>query len=173
MMEYFKKEDYKKAISQKKKLSIIYTIIAIIYGVISAVVLSYYLTLPYLSQKISTLKTIFYTITVIFAFFSVLFFCLPFKMVRKYIKFAINLTQGRKEESEAHFLEYDNKLVEKEGVECKTLIFLEWNKYKNDYYERRVFVFNEKPFPKFIENQKIKLITQGNFLVSYEILKED
>ena len=82
----------------------------------------------------------------------------------------INMIHGLKETFVASFLEYDESLREKDGVDCKSLIFIEWNKYKKEFYERRVLVPFEKEFPKFEPNQNIKFITQGNVLVSYEIL---
>ena len=57
-------------------------------------------------------------------------------------------------------------------MEFKSLVFIEWNKYKNDYYERDVLVFNERPFPEIPENAMVKFETQGNVLIWYEILEE-
>lgn len=54
----------------------------------------------------------------------------------------------------------------------KSLVFLEWNKYKKGYYERKVLVFYEKEFPEIPEGSGVRFITQGNVLVSYEILDE-
>ena len=54
---------------------------------------------------------------------------------------------------------------------CRKFIFLEWNKYKNDFFERKVLVFEEKEFPKFNENDNVRYVTQGNVLVSYEIIE--
>ena len=61
------------------------------------------------------------------------------------------------------------KRMEKDGVDFKSLIFLEWNKYKKDYFERKVLVFNEKPFPEIPDGATVTFITQGNVLISYEI----
>ena len=85
----------------------------------------------------------------------------------------MNIYSGIKEENTANFFEYDENLNSKDGVDVKALVFLQWNKFKNDYFERRVWVFYEKPFPKFTENQAVRFITQGNVLVSYEILDEE
>ena len=61
-------------------------------------------------------------------------------------------------------------VINKDGVDMKSLIFIEWNKYKNDYFERKVLVFYEKPFPEFAEKATVRYVTQGNVLISYEIL---
>ena len=81
-----------------------------------------------------------------------------------------NLFSGIRETSTGSFFEYDESLRTKDGVEFKSLVFLEWNKYKDDFYERHVLVLIEKEFPKFEENQNVRYVTQGNVLVGYEIL---
>ena len=63
-------------------------------------------------------------------------------------------------------------LAIKDGVDCKELIFNEWNKFKEVYYERRVFVLYEMDFPDIPEKSMVKFITQGNVLISYQILNE-
>ena len=82
----------------------------------------------------------------------------------------LHMKTGLKETFIGSFFEYDERIQQKDGVDFKALIFLEWNKYKQDFYERKVLVPFEKEFPKFSENQNVKYITQGNVLYSYEIL---
>ena len=37
------------------------------------------------------------------------------------------------------------------------------------FFERKVLVLYEKPFPELQEKQTVKYVTQGNVLISYEI----
>ena len=62
------------------------------------------------------------------------------------------------------------KVMDKDGVDFKSLVFIEWNKYKIDFFERKVLVFYEKPFPEIPVEANVSYITQGNVLISYEIL---
>jgi hypothetical protein len=82
------------------------------------------------------------------------------------------MVRGLKETSTGSFFEYDENVQTRDGVEFKSLVFLEWNKYKKDFYERRVLVYVEKEFPKIDKNQNVKYVTQGNKLVSYEIIED-
>ena len=84
-----------------------------------------------------------------------------------------NLLTGLREDNIAEFLRYDQRICDKDGVDCRALIFSEWNKFKNEYFDRKVLVLAEKPFPELKENQKIRFITQGNVLVSYSVVEED
>ena len=77
---------------------------------------------------------------------------------------------GIKEKYTGNFLEYDETVQVKDGVDFKSLVFIEWNKYKNDFFERKVLVFNEKPFPEIPEKANVNYVTQGNVLIEYEIL---
>ena len=62
--------------------------------------------------------------------------------------------------------------MDKDGVDCYSLVFLEYNKYKKDFFERKVLVLAEKPVPQFEKHTFVKFITQGNVLCSYEVLAE-
>jgi hypothetical protein len=82
----------------------------------------------------------------------------------------VNLCTGIRETSTGSFFEYSESVQDKDGVDCKALIFLEWNKYKKDFFERKVLIPYEKEFPEFTENMNVKYVTQSNLLISYEIL---
>ena len=105
--------------------------------------------------------------------FSFIYLGIKYKRINKYYTLCKNITGGIKEEFTAYFFEYDESLSTKDGVDVKALVFLQWNKFKNSFFERKVWVFYEKPFPKFNEHDKVRFITQGNVLVSYEILEEE
>ena len=80
------------------------------------------------------------------------------------------MATGLRETSTGSFFEFDEKIQDKDGVDFKSLIFLEWNKYKKEFFERKVLVFYEKPFPEIPLEANVTYVTQGNVLVSYEIL---
>ena len=170
MTEYFVEKDYYEAMKQKKRVWRIYLCIAALYLVLSVGLFLWYRTLPYMSPKINTVKFIHYSITVVMTIFSFIYIGIYYKRVNRFYKLSYNLLTGLKETSTGSFLEYDETLQDKDGVDFKSLIFIEWNKYKKDFYERKVLVFDERPFPEFKENQNVKYVTQGNVLISYEIL---
>ena len=170
MTAYFDQADLVKA---KRKKSIYLTIfllsLAVFLAFISVMLFVVYMGLPYGSNKIIIVKIITYSVTVIYVGFCFVFLGVTYKRAKKYYVFLNNLKTGLKETSTAVFLENDETLHEKDGVDCKTLIFIEWNKYKKDYFERKVLVFYEKPFPEIPKKSEVEFTTQGNFLISYEI----
>lgn len=170
MTDYFFEQDHLDAKKQRKKVLTLYFIILGIYLAISVALFLWYRTLPYKSPTIKGVKWIHYSLTVIMTLFTFVYMGIPFKRVNRYYKLTRNLITGLKETSTGSFLEYDETLQDKDGVDFKSLVFIEWNKYKNDFFERKVLVFDEKPFPVFEENQNVRYVTQGNVLISYEIL---
>lgn len=170
MIDFFKMEEYFQAKLQRKKVLSLYLVIASLYFCGSIVVLIWYLTLPYMSPTITWVKVVQFSSTALFVVFSFVYLGIPFKRVNRYFKMTRNLATGLKESSTGSFFEYSESLQEKDGVDFKNLIFLEWNKFKNDFFERKVLVYCEKEFPEFEKNANVRYVTQGNVLVSYEIL---
>ncbi len=173
MTQYFLNKEYLMAKKQRTKSLIVYFAVLFVYLICSLGFFLWFRTLPYMSKEISKVKFFHFLLTAIFVIFSFIYLGIIFKRVNRYYKMTINMINGLKETSVASFLEYDESIREKDGVDYKSLIFIEWNKYKGEYYERRVLIPYEKLFPEFKENQIIKFITQGNVLFSYEIMPDD
>ena len=172
MTEYFVQKDLDEAKKLKTKTLVQYLIVLALYVIISAGLLIWYLSLPYKSSTIALVKWIHYPITIVMVIFSAIFLGVKYKRVKKYYVMAYNLINARKETSEGNFLEYSEWMQEKDGVDCKALIFLEWNKYKKDYFERKVLVLYDRPFPEIPEKALVRYVTQGNVLFIYEILEQ-
>ena len=172
-IDYFSDEEFNKIIWQKRRLLIIYFVILAIYLLASGVLLFQYLSLPYKSGYIIWVKLIEYFISALFVIFSFVFLLIPYKRVNDYYRALLFNKYGKYEESEGRFFETNGDLQVKDGVDMKSLIFIEWNKYDKDYHERKVLVYYEKPFPEIPENAYCKYQTQANVLLSYEIIKEE
>ena len=170
MIDYFVEKDYLEAKAQRKKTLAIFFVVLGFYALFSAGMLAWYLTLPYLSPVISTVKLIHYSVTALMMIFSFIYLGIPYKRVNRFYRITNYMLNGLRETSTSSFFEYDETLQDKDGVDFKSLVFLEWNKYKKDFFERKVLVFEERPFPEIPENANVKYVTQGNVLISYEIL---
>ena len=173
MIDYFKESMYEQARKQRKTVLTIYFVVVAVYLLVSVGIYLWYRTLPYLSPTITTVKIIHYSITAIMVIFSFVYLYIPFKRVNRFYRLTYNMVTGIRETSTGSFLEYDETLQDKDGVDFKSLVFIEWNKYKNDFFERKVLVFDELPFPEIQEGQNARYVTQGNVLVSYEILEQE
>ena len=170
MVDYFIPEFLEDAKKQKRKTLIIYFIMLGVYLAVSVFDYVWYFGLPYKSPAITGVKWLQYSLTAVFVIFSFVYLGIVFKRVRRYYKQCYNMQTGLKETSTGNFLEYDEEIQDKDGVDFKSLVFIEWNKYKKDFFERKVLVFYEKPFPEIPEKANVRYVTQGNVLISYEIL---
>ena len=175
MIEYYTEAELNAVKRQRTRNLIFYFVTLGIYLALSAVAIAFYTTLPYsgyrdTAKTIAVIKAVHYSVTAVFVIFSFIFLGIKYRRVRRYYKTCVHISTGLKETSTGSFIEYDENIQDKDGVDFKALIFLEWNKYKKDFFERKVLVFYEKPFPEIPENANVTYVTQGNVLVSYEIL---
>ena len=170
MTAYFKKEYLEQAKKQRKKNLIVFFSLLGAYLLVSVGLFIWYTTLPYKSPTISVVKSIHYVVTGVSVIVGALILGITFKRVNRFYKLTYNMYYGIKEKFTGSFIEYDETIIEKDGVEFKSLVFLEWNKYKNDFFERKVYVFSEKPLPQIEVGKNVKYITQSNVLLGYEIL---
>ncbi len=173
MTEYFVESDFLEVKAQRKRVLITYFIVLGAYLLVSIANFIWYKTLPYKSSKILLVKIIEFATTIVMVIFSLIYFGIKYKRVNRFYRTGNHLLTALKETSTGSFLRYDETIQDRDGVDCKSLIFLEWNKYKKDFFERKVLVFNEWDFPEIPENANVRYVTQGNVLVSYEILDYD
>ena len=169
LTEYFTDEMYESARKKRKKLLTIYLIVLGVYVLAIVGLFVWYRLLPYKSPKITTIKLIAYPLTGVFVIFSFIYLGLPYGMCNKYRKLALNMKTGAKEVSDGTFIETDEGMTIKDGVEMKSLVFLEWNDFKKEFYERKVLLFRDGEFPPFSKGDEVEFVTQGNVLLSYKI----
>lgn len=170
MTQFFLNSQFYQAKKQRRDTLLLYFIVLGVYLFISLGLFLWFRTLPYNADEITTIKLIHYPITFVFVIYSFIYLGIKYKRINKYYKLTRNLVVGLKETSTGSFFEYNESIRTKDGVDFKSLVFIEWNKFKDDFYERHVLVFKDMPFPKMQENQNVRYVTQGNVLISYEIL---
>ena len=169
-MLYFSQEELNKVKNQRKKHLIIYYSSLVVFAIFTLGNILWYCTLPYKSPTILTVELIQYLVSALFVIYTFLYLGIVYRRVNKYFRVLVDLEKNKKELYSGSFIGYDESMHEHNGVDFKTLTFLEWNKYKKDFFERKVLIPCEKQFPEFTENTNVRYITQSNILISYEIL---
>ena len=172
MTYYFNDQELNVAKKARNKFRFIYIAVVIFYAILTVGFMLWFKTLPYKSPTITKIKLIHYPITFVFVVFSFIYLFIVYKGARRYFKLVHNMVNGIREKSSGSFLEYSEKIQNKDGVDMKALVFIEWNKYKKDYFERKVLVFADKPFPEIPKDKVVNYVTQSNVLISYEIEEE-
>ncbi len=172
-MLYFSQEELNKVKNQRKKHLIIYYSSLVVFVIFTLGNMLWYCSLPYKSPTITTVQALQYVVSALFVVYTFLYLGIIYRRVNKYLKVLVDLEKNKKEIYSGSFIGYDESIHEHNGVDLKTLTFLEWNKYKKEYFERNVWVFYEREFPKLEENQVYNYKTQSNILYEYEIAKQE
>ena len=123
MIDYFVEKDYLEAKAQRKKTLAIFFVVLGFYALFSAGMLAWYLTLPYMSPVIRTVKLIHYSVTALMMIFSFIYLGIPYKRVNRFYRITNYMLNGLRETSTGSFFEYDETLQDKDGVDFKSLVF--------------------------------------------------
>lgn len=104
-------------------------------------------------------------------------FCFPymgisFKRCNAYCKMLGFISKGRKEYAQLPFSDIDDWTT-RDGVDVNVALFRVKNVKKDEELIRQIYVDGEKDFPPFQEGMQVKLISQGNLLIEYEIVAEE
>ena len=128
-MQYFDEKELLKLKKHRKNLLWIFWITVGLYLLFTAGFLTWYILLPYASPTHGVIKAIEFVVTGLVIIFLFIFMGIPFKRTNINYKFCLHLQDGRREVSEGSFFEYDEDIQYQDGIDCKALIFIEWNKY--------------------------------------------
>ena len=170
-IKYFDEQMVTDAKTQRALTLWCFYLVAGLYAVASGIMIYVFSIQPYGSPVMLTIKRIHCVLTAFFVIFIFLFFGIKFKRINSFYKLVKGMRDGVKEVSKGSFFEYSETIEEKEFVDFKSIRFIEWNKYKKDYFERMVLVFKEFPFPEIPENAIVEYTTHANILVEYKILE--
>ena len=173
MIDFYTIDDFNKIKKQRNNTILIYAFILGLYVLLSAGFITWVALLPLESSKTALAVWLHHITSIIFIAVTFIFFGIPFKRVNKFYKVCDNFNKGLKKTDTGVFLRFEDELLSKDGVDCKTLVFEEKNKFKNSTIERKIQIFYEKDYPDIKEGQKLEYITQANFLLKYKVLPEE
>lgn len=171
MIDYYNNELRDNSKKQLKKMRILYYSLVALYLIFAFCSFFWETTLVYGSKTIWLIRLIFYGVSLVMIFFSFIYVGVKMRRVKKLLRFCKMIDCGIIHENEGTFFEYSESIQENNGVDFKALIFIEWNQYKKDYFERKVLVFYERPFPEFEKEKLYRFTTKGNVLMKYELVE--
>ncbi len=168
----YEDNDLVSAYNQKQRIYRLYLIVAIFYGILCVSCLLYFISLPYQDPHQAIPKWIVWITSCIFVIFSYIYMGIKFHRARRYYKLVSYLSVGMKQVNKSFFLRYEDTEL-KDGVDFNVLIMSEWSNKKSEYMERKIFCDKEKPLPEFMEGDVVCYLTQGNFMIEYEVVGHD
>ena len=82
------------------------------------------------------------------------------------------ISLGLKESAVLPFAGIDDWLTH-DGVDVNVANFQVRNIKRDEEMIRQIYVDGEKDFPPFEEGHQVRIVSQGNLLIEYEILSQD
>jgi len=175
MTELYQGDELQKERIAKKKIFRIWLILLGIVLAIDIACVVIHALLPYNSPLAIYPKITAMGLSCLFGVLSYPFLAVKYRRIRSYVKMLGYLFIGLKEGSVGEFIGFHDTVEVKEGVDFYTMTAYEYNESKQEYFVRKVLIDKEKSKPLVSEGDMVHYITQGNILMSYEIIerKED
>lgn len=170
MIELYDGSEYPREKAAKKRFLTIWLILLGLVVAFDIAMMVWLSTLPYESPMAIWPKAAGILLSCLFAFFSMPFLAIKYHRMRFYTKMLGYLETGLREGSVGELKQFSSAVEVREGVDYHTMITFEYNERKREYFERKVLIDCEKPLPDIQPGEIVHYITQGNILVSYEIL---
>ena len=169
MIKIYEDSDLWNAYRQKRRiLAIFYAITAFaVAAFVTLVVL--YTQLPYNSPDGKWIIVATSVLAALYTAFAFPYMGISFKRCRAYCKMLRYISVGLKDTALHPFKGIDDWTTH-DGVDVNVAVFSVHNHKREEDMERQVFVDGEKDFPPFEEGKSVRMVTQGNLLIEYEIL---
>lgn len=170
MVELYSDGDYWDAFIQRRK------ILAVFWAVTSVCLLAFvafivwYTQLPYRSPDGPWVIAGTCVLVALYMIFVFPFMGIKFKRSNAYCKMLKFISLGLKECSVMPFEDIED-WVTRDGVDCNVAVFSVKNIKKDEPMRRQIFIDGEKEFPPFHAGDLVRVISQGNLLIAYEILE--
>ena len=171
MIKIYSDEDFNAIYEQKRNIFNVFLFVTFVYLVICVSCLIYHISLPYADPMLELPKWIVYIVTVIYCVFAFPFLGIKYYRARKYYKMLYYVSEGMKNDEQNYFVRFENCQLQKDYVDVVSCIFMTWNKKKHEWMKREAYIDAEKPLPDFGRGDLVRYITQGNFIIQYEILE--
>ena len=171
MINVYSDADFLAAYKQKRLYLLIFISVTAAYAAICLGLLIYHACLPYGSPYTTWPKVVVYPLSVLYVLAAFPFMAIPFRRVNRYVKMLSYINEGIKAEETNYFYTYRAQTQQQDGVDVVVAVFGEFNKRRQEWREREVYVDAEKPLPDFSNGDLVHYIIQSNFLVHYEVLQ--
>ena len=173
MIEIYSKQDYYFAKKARNKFLTIFFVTLAILLAINITVFVIYTQQEYATPYRTPMLAFNILTDAIYAIIFYVLFSIKYKRLADYLKLLVNLFTGIQEEGVNTVNRIDSSLKTKDGVDFVSLVVLDWNEKKNEFFERHILLDVEKPIPELKKGDVIKHKTHGNVLIAYELCAPD
>jgi len=143
-----------------------------IYLATCIAMLIYHISLPYAAKEDVVPKAVAYVTTGLYFIGIFPYMSIKYARSRKYCKMLFYVSEGIKMEENNYFYSFREKELQKDNIDVIGCVFETWSKKRQEWLEREVYFDVEKPRPDFGNGDYVRYVSQGNFLVQYEIIEK-
>ena len=172
MVSVYSDADFTSAYKQKQKIFSVVLATTVAYIALCLAMLLYHTSLPYASSRDDVPQAVVYVASVVYVIFIFPYTAIKYSRIRRYFKILTYINDGLKMEETNYFYTFREKSLQKDNVDVIGCVFVTWNKKRQEWMEREVYLDVEKPLPAFESGDYVRYITQSNFIIQYEILEK-
>ena len=132
----------------------------------------YFLMLPYEDPNGAWATAVACILAALYIIFLFPYMGICFKRSNAYCKMLKFISLGLKEYAVMPFAGIDDWIT-RDGVDVNVATFRVRNVKRDEEMIRQIYVDGEKDFPPFEEEQTVRVVSQGNLLIEYEILSQN
>ena len=167
----YEDKDFLAVIAQRKRILGVFFAVTAVYAAFCIGWLIYFIGLPYADPGQALPQWLVGIATVLYVVFLFPFMGIKFHRVNRYYKLLYTISEGIKGEEKCYFAFFAEKNVQKEYVDVVSCVFKTWNKKKQEWMEREVYIDVEKDWPDLEQGDFVHYVVQSNFLIRYEVLE--
>ena len=167
----YEDKDFLAVIAQRKRILGVFFAVTAVYAAFCIGWLIYFIGLPYADPGQALPQWLVGIATVLYVVFLFPFMGIKFHRVNRYYKLLYTISEGIKGDEKCYFAFFAEKNVQKEYVDVVSCVFKTWNKKKQEWMEREVYIDVEKDWPDLEQGDFVHYVVQSNFLIRYEVLE--
>ena len=169
MMLLYRDADLWDAYAQRRRLFLGLYLATALYLAGFVALLVYFVMLPYADPNGTWATALACVLTALYIVFLFPYVGICLRRSCAYYKMLRFVSVGLKEYMTAPFAGVEDWTTV-DGVDVNVATFRVHNHKRDEDMIRQIYVDGEKEFPPFEEGQSVRVVSQGNLLISYEIL---
>ncbi len=173
MVQIYGDAEYLAAYKQKQRLWWIFVAVSAAYLSAGGGFLLWGASLPYGDPLLIAPKICAYALSALYVIFAFIYLGIPYGRARRYYRMLTQFSTCLKMEEKNYFYNFQEKTLQQDNIDVLSCLFEIWDKKKKEWQEREVYYDVEQPALPFEEGDFIRYVTQGNFLIEYEILEKN
>ena len=169
MTRLYSDDDLWEAYAQRRRILAVFFAVTAVWALALVALFVYYALLPYADPNQGWVPIVAFVLTGIYILFSFPYLSICFKRCSAYCKMLRFISRGLKEYAVMPFTGIDDWIT-RDGVDVNVVLFRVRSVKRDEEMTRQIYVDGEKDFPPFEEEGMVRVVSQGNLLIEYQLM---